>query len=139
MTTATIPASELRSLIRVEVPRAWLLNANVKLHWRRKGERAAWLRQAAGLDAARFRRTLTRPTPIQERVHCVVMVSWPDRRRRDVHNLMPTVKPCIDGIVDAGVLADDSDQHLLGPDLRVTDELCAPDLACVLTFALVEV
>ena len=41
-----------------------------------------------------------------------------DKRRREVSNLFPTFKACIDGFVDAGVLADDSDAHVQGPDPR---------------------
>lgn len=43
-------------------------------------------------------------------VACVIDV--PDRRRRDPHNLYPTVKACIDGMVDAGVFDDDDATHL---------------------------
>lgn len=40
-------------------------------------------------------------------------------RRRDVGNLYPTVKACLDGIVsDAKVLPDDDDRHVVGPDIR---------------------
>ncbi|GAA1436419.1 hypothetical protein GCM10009616_36140 [Microlunatus lacustris] len=138
-TTTGMPAEVLAQMISVNVPRAWLLNANVKRHWRDRGKRAAWLRAAAQLEALAFRRRLAGGTPLQGKVRCEVLVAWPDRRRRDVHNVMPTVKPCIDGIVDARVLADDSDKHLIGPDLRVTDQLCDRDYACTLTFLFTEV
>ena len=46
-------------------------------------------------------------------------VRFPDKRRRDVHNLLPHLgKPLVDGIVDAEVLPDDSDEYLIGPDMR---------------------
>lgn len=35
----------------------------------------------------------------------------PDNRRRDKTNLASAFKPCLDGIVDAGILVDDSWQH----------------------------
>lgn len=35
-----------------------------------------------------------------------------DRRRRDPDGLMATFKPCIDGIVDAGVVPDDTAQYV---------------------------
>jgi len=127
--TSDRPAKALAQLA-LDVPRPWLLNANVKLHWRRRGERAAWLRAAARAHASQLRMR----APLEGKVRCEVLIAWPDRRRRDVHNVMPTVKPCIDGIVDAGVLQDDSDRHLLGPDLRVADELCDSQYACRLTF-----
>lgn len=36
-------------------------------------------------------------------------VSWPTRRRADSDNAAPTVKPLLDGLVDAGWLTDDND------------------------------
>ena len=37
---------------------------------------------------------------------------WKDRRRRDIRNAESMMKPAYDGIVDAGVLVDDSYDHL---------------------------
>jgi len=36
----------------------------------------------------------------------------PDRRQRDVDNLVASIKPAIDGLVDAGLLAGDSGEQL---------------------------
>ena len=35
-----------------------------------------------------------------------------DRLRRDQDNLVPTLKPCIDGLVDAGVIPDDTPEYV---------------------------
>jgi Holliday junction resolvase RusA-like endonuclease len=45
----------------------------------------------------------------------------PDRRRRDMDNLLAMLKPAWDGLVDAGLLVDDSAEMLrLGaPKMRV--------------------
>jgi Holliday junction resolvase RusA-like endonuclease len=51
-------------------------------------------------------------------VRIVATVHIADKRRREVSNYFPTFKACIDGFVDAGVLADDSDAHVVGPDPR---------------------
>lgn len=117
--------------VTVDVPRTLLLNANqiTRMHWRVKGERAAALklltRARAGISS--------RPFPT--RVACTVDIRWPDKRRRDAHNLMPTIKHCIDGFVAAGWLTDDADKYLQGPDLRtIPDERCDPQYACSLTF-----
>ena len=56
-----------------------------------------------------------------EVAHCVATLTWRDRRRRDAHNIMPTIKACVDGVVAAGLLPDDDDTHLTGPDLRVAE------------------
>lgn len=114
-------------MITVSVPRAWLLNANSRLHWREKARRTAALRDVAALHVP------AGAGPLQGRQRCVVTVEWPNRRRRDVANIHPTVKACIDGLVsDAGLLPDDSDQFLVGPDLRVSDQLCDKRYAAVL-------
>lgn len=53
------------------------------------------------------------------RVWVVVTVRFPDKRRRDVSNLYPYVaKPLVDGLIDARVLPDDDDLHVVGPDMR---------------------
>lgn len=44
-------------------------------------------------------------------------------------NYMATVKPIVDGLVDAGVLPDDDAKHLLGPDLRRHPEVTKKRLA----------
>lgn len=119
------------SSVVVEVRRPWLLTANQRLHWRQKAERTATLRALTRSAAG-----LAKPFP--GRVRCIVTVSSPDKRRRDVHNLMPTVKACVDGLVDAGWLTDDSDRYLQGPDLRPSDEKCSRDYACALTFTFEE-
>ncbi len=104
-----------------------LLTANRRIHHMQRARITRVLRHAASLNAE--------PIPRMQRAHLTVWVSWPDRRRRDVHNIMPTVKALVDGAVSGpvrpkgtppwtkGVLPDDSDQYLTGPDLRVTDEL----------------
>lgn len=105
--------------IRVADPKM-LINANQRLHWRRKAERTKHWREVghyAGKSA--MRNGLLVP---MERAHMTVWFAWPDARRRDVGNLAPTVKALLDGLVDAGVLPDDDDAHLLGPDLRRNPE-----------------
>ena len=94
-----------------------LLTANQRLHWARKAAITRTLRHTAALSAR------AQDVGTFERARIVVYVSWPTRHRRDVANVSLTVKAFVDGLVDAGVLPDDDDRHLIGPDLRVTDEL----------------
>lgn len=95
-------------------PGCGLLNANQRLHWSTKAKRTRGWRNATTWHA--IARSLPRGL---DRVHIVAVVRWPDKRRRDVHNVMPTIKACIDGLVDYGLIPDDNDKHLIGPDLRV--------------------
>lgn len=97
-----------------------LLTANQRPHWRERHRKTRYLRGVAG-DMARARRV-----PAMRRAQITAWVSWPNRRRRDVHNLMPTLKALVDGLVDAGALPDDSDAHLVGPDPRTRSRLSMP-------------
>lgn len=110
------------------------LNANQRLHWAQRAKISKAIRWQAYGKAAQA--LINNPLGVFDRGHVTVWVAYPDRRRRDVHNLYPTIKAAIDGIVDAGVLPDDSDKHLIGPDLRVPDHL-APKGCVHLAFEVV--
>ena len=98
----------------VELPAGMpLLNANRRPHWAAKAKLTRALREAALVCARRDQ------VPPLKRAHIVAEYRPPDRRRRDVHNLFPSAKAAIDGVVDAGVLTDDADQYLIGPDMRL--------------------
>lgn len=120
-------------MIIIPIRRSHLLTANQRLHWAQKAERTRVTRQTAWAEA-KLSRPAGRLIPFEDKMRCLITVKYPDRRRRDVHNLMPTVKAAIDGMVDAKVFHDDSDEWLVGPDLRVSDDLCLPDFACTLRF-----
>lgn len=106
-----------RAQITVQVPRAVMLSSNHRHNWREVNRRKAMIRDL-GLLAGRNGPVLT------GRQHCIVYVSHQDRRRRDVANMMASVKHLIDGMVLAGVLGDDSDRYLQGPDLRPSEHIC---------------
>ena len=54
-----------------------------------------------------------------QRVHITVHVHKTNNRAYDVHNLYGTAKAAIDGLVsDYGLLPDDSNSYLTGPDMR---------------------
>lgn len=59
------------------------------------------------------------------RARVVCEIAYPDRRRRDLHNLMGTIKPMVDGLIDAGLLPDDSDKFMDGPHLVCVERLAA--------------
>ena len=119
--------------MRLDIDRTWLLTSNQRLHWAVKARRTGILRHYAEREAsAHCNRNKWAPL-YGSKVRCVVTVAWPDRRRRDVGNLAPTVKAAIDGITSAGsILPDDSDAYLVGPDLRVAETLCDKRYACTL-------
>ena len=91
------------------------LTLNQRLHWAERAKRTkAWRTRAC----EETRSAIERHGFSADRVHVVVTLSFADGRRRDVHNWLPTVKACIDGMVDAGLVPDDDDTYLVGPDLR---------------------
>lgn len=106
-------------ILTVEVAASQIITSNNERgHWAKRSGVKRALRHKTELLA----RAAHLPRGLQ-RVHIVVYIDYPDRRRRDAHNLMPTIKCQIDGLVDAGVIVDDSDTHLIGPDLRPTGQV----------------
>ena len=84
-----------------------LLNLNDRVHWR---TRDRITRQIRGDSATLVRAARV---PSLDRVTMEGVLHPHDRRRRDPHNWVPSFKAMIDGVVDAGVLADDDAKHLL--------------------------
>ena len=91
---------------------AWL-NMNQRLHWAVKAERTRQWRTLARFTAAQAKI----PTGL-DRVHIMAYVHRTDNRSYDVHNLLPTMKAVIDGLVDYGLVDDDDNSRLIGPDMR---------------------
>jgi crossover junction endodeoxyribonuclease RusA len=97
-----------------------LLNANGRVHWRTRARITKTLREAACVVAKQQR------IPRLGRVEMTLVLHPHDKRLRDAHNWYPSFKAAIDGIVDAGVLADDNSRFLtstrteLGPVVRHT-------------------
>lgn len=82
------------------------LTSNQRLHWRSEYAIKKALRLAV-YGAARDQKI-----PPCESVHVVLVYVPRDRRRRDSHNLVPTVKVAVDAIVSAGVIPDDTPEYL---------------------------
>lgn len=87
------------------------LTLNQRMHWAKKAQITKMLR-----DSARY---LAR-NRVPELGACDVTLVWHprDRRRRDADNPFPTLKALADGLVDAGVVADDT-PDLMGKDVRI--------------------
>ncbi|RLP70894.1 hypothetical protein D9V30_00205 [Mycetocola reblochoni] len=80
------------------------LTANQRLHWAKKAKITAAVRRVA---AAHFR-----DFPPVARVR--VELEWHvlTAHRRDVDNIVPTLKALADGLVDAGIAPDDTPQFM---------------------------
>lgn len=110
--------------VTVAILASEVLTSNQRLHWRVKAKKTSSIRQRS------FFSWRLAGSPRMERARCVAHLAYPDKRKRDVSNLMPTIKAAIDGIVSGPgehkgrggyLLPDDDDAHLIGPDLRHTD------------------
>lgn len=101
-----------------------LLSANGREHWGSKAAATRKIRDTAhlaakGTPALRRAMLTARGGPVMERAHVLAVLHPADRRRRDPANIYPAVKAALDGIVDAGVLADDDSTRVIGPDMRL--------------------
>lgn len=87
------------------------LTANQRFgHWAEKAKLVKQLRQESMVRA----RSMRLPT---SKFATVTLHYQPrDRRRRDRHNLYPSVKALVDGLVDAKVVPDDDAEHLSAPE-----------------------
>lgn len=115
------------AIVLVVVAPTEFINANQRQHWAPRAravrawrERAGWAARAARVPA------FTEPVHITATIH-----RDHNRGRFDAANYAPTAKACVDGLVDAGVLVDDSNRYVQGPDMRAGDPWA--DAALVLT------
>ena len=91
---------------------AWI-NMNQRLHWAPKAERTRQWRIIARHVAE------NKGLPKQlDHVRIIAHVHRTDNRSYDCHNYLPTAKAIVDGLVDYGLLPDDNNDHLEGPDMR---------------------
>lgn len=82
------------------------INSNVRAHWAvRARETREWRETVGWLARAERAGDLGR-------IDVVLYATPPDRRRRDRHNLTPCLKAALDGLVDAGVVADDTPEFV---------------------------
>lgn len=93
------------------IPAAHWLSSNQRLHWAAKAKHTAWLRTYAAKEAGDCD-TYTRP------VRITAHIGYPSNGRADPNNAAPTTKALIDGLVESGLLVDDSHEWVLGPDHR---------------------
>ena len=84
------------------------LSPNARVHWSIKSGMAKGYRWAAKIEAL-----LSRPTkPLTAPVGMSLTFVTSTARLPDVDNLIASIKSGIDGLVDAGVLVDDSPKYL---------------------------
>jgi crossover junction endodeoxyribonuclease RusA len=99
------------------------ITANQRNHWRKQATLVKAVRTSIHTHISLGQFTGA-PWPVMAGHVTVELHYWPrDKRRRDADNLVPTLKSACDGLVDAGVVRDDT------PDLmtKVMPILHEPD------------
>lgn len=81
-------------------PRPW--TANERIHWRVRHDRTTTIRAVVAARAAALK------IGAQEHITARLHYLPGDNRRRDEDNLTATSKPAFDGLVDAGLVPDDT-------------------------------
>lgn len=82
------------------------LNMNQRMHWAQKAKITKAIRHEAFVRC--------RAARIRKANHITVQLHYQpkDNRRRDADNLVPTLKALCDGIVDAGIVLDDTPNYM---------------------------
>ena len=89
------------------------LSLNDRLQWQARHRLNVQVRQAAAVLARHHR------IPPMGRCEVRLLYAPRDGRVRDEDNLVATLKPLCDGLVDAGVVPDDGPRFMLKPSPRV--------------------
>lgn len=93
--------------ITLDIPAAWWMSSNQRLHWARRAERTGWVRQMFMIAARNA------ALPRMEQVHVAAEIGYPRAVKADPANAAPTVKAALDGLTDAGVWPDDDSEHVV--------------------------
>lgn len=118
--------------VRIELPFPdRRLSPNARVHWREKAKVVADYRQECAWSAVAVYKKRTGwlsdlPVALKPPVRAVVTFVVPDRRKRDMDNLLASLKPAWDGLVDAGVLAGDDSERFSVESAGVDRQLLTP-------------
>lgn len=104
-------------ILHIPAPADWI-NANDRLHWAPKAKLTKAWRQAGAVHA----RASKLPKGLRH-VTIAATVTKPTRQAYDAHNLTPTAKAVIDGLVDYGLVPDDTNTYVTGPDMRASKSI----------------
>ena len=96
------------------------VSPNARLHWAAKHRAVRAARKCGWYWFRRFLPAGWEPKPVRLDVayHCPVGSNG--YRPRDIQNAIAALKPMIDGMVDAGVVPDDSDQWVRWGEVKIT-------------------
>lgn len=101
-----------RRALRISIPAPCdFINTNRRYHPMAKAKLTKAWREASRAAAHGI-------PPLTPPVHIMAHIWKPRTGRYDPNNLADTSKACVDGLVDAGLLPDDSFKEVIGPDHR---------------------
>lgn len=101
----------------IPAPTVWL-NANDRQHFMPRNTAVQAWRWAANMQVG-----MARPWDMFDGPVSVIATVHKSRAGRwDAHNLFPTLKACIDGLVDAGLIPDDSNEHVTFVGIRAGEK-----------------
>lgn len=107
------------SIVSIRVPQSQIITSNNERgHWAKRSGVKKRFRTMAHYQA--------RSVKLQkydQLIRVIVRIDYPDNKQRDSVNLYPTVKCHVDGFVDYGLIPDDNDKYLVGPDFRATGKI----------------
>lgn len=109
-------ATQTGRTVTVALPAMPYLNSNDRPHWRTRGRKTKAIREAAAWATKALRQAPMNAVEITAVIHPKTA------RRFDPHNLQPTVKAAIDGIVDAQLIADDDSSRLVSVAFRAGEK-----------------
>ena len=113
--------------IAIPVMSCGWLSSNQRLHWRKKAHATAMWRGFSWQLA-----TAAEHAPFENPVRITAIVHRKTNARADAHNLQPTVKAVIDGVVDSGLLRDDNDQCVVSVSFVAGEKSPQPYLELVI-------
>lgn len=91
------------------------LTANKRLFWAEEAKIRKKIRGDVRL-LVRDSRLGLKPLAEGQKLKVQLVYTPATNRTRDTDNLWPTVKPICDGIVDAGIVADDTPDYMIKPE-----------------------
>lgn len=106
----------------IPAPTGWI-SLNDRSHWAVVSKRVKLWRTVAKYTAQAHEL----PKGL-ERVHVTAYVHKSTNHQYDAHNLTSTGKAIVDGLVDYGLVPDDTNKYVIGPDMRMGEKLEAPGI-----------
>ncbi|GAI73563.1 unnamed protein product [marine sediment metagenome] len=100
-------------MIKISIPRLppKELNPNYRGHWSKKWEASSSFKVDTYIALVNAGIYHTKEKRF-DKAKVDILFIFPDRRKRDLDNFFAMLKPCLDYLVDYGILTNDDSEHL---------------------------